>query len=293
MRWKLSLGDRMFNAFSIGLVWIVVFATLYPFLYVFSSSISSPSAVMQNKVFFLPVGFSLEAYKMIFAYDSVTIGYLNTIIYTVGGTVINMLLTSTMAYPLSRKSLVFRKFFMIVVTITLIVNGGMIPTYLVVQGLGLLDTRWALLLPAAISTWNLILLKTFFENIPKEMEEAAMIDGASYTQILVRVILPLSLPAIATISLFYAVTHWNSFFPALIYLRSEELYPIQLFLRSIVLLGQTTDIMADSSLSAEEMLMTESLKYATIVIVALPIIMVYPFIQKYFVKGIMIGSLKG
>jgi putative aldouronate transport system permease protein len=288
-----SWGDRFFSMVSLILVWIVVVATLYPFLYVLSSSISEPLSVLQNKVFLWPIGFNLKAYATIFSYPELRTGYMNTFIYTVAGTAINMLITSLMAYPLSRKNLVFRKYFMVMITFTLVFSGGMIPTFLIVKSLGMVDTRWALLIPGAVSAWNVFLMKTFFENLPKEMEEAATIDGASSMNILFRIILPLSKPAFVTIALFYAVGHWNSYFPAMIYLTDETLYPVQLFLRKIVLLGQTADIMDQQGLGTEKLIMAESLKYATIIIVALPIIMVYPFIQKYFEKGAMIGSLKG
>lgn len=288
-----SWGDRIFANVSRILVWFVVIVTLYPFVYVFSSSISDPTAVLKNQIFLWPIGFSLKAYKTILSYPELRIGYVNTIFYTVVGTAINMLLTCLMAYPLSRKNLVFRKPFMIMITFTLVFSGGLIPTFLIVKSLGMVDTYWALLIPGAVSTWNVILMKTFFENLPKELEEAATIDGASSMQILLRILLPLSKPAFVTIALFYAVGHWNSYFPAMIYLQSEHLYPVQLFLRKIVLLGQTADITGEQGMSTETILMAESLKYATIMIVALPIILVYPFIQKYFVKGAMIGSLKG
>jgi len=284
-----SLGDRIFSFVSLILVCFIVIVTLYPFVYVFSSSISDPTAVFKNKIYLWPIGFSLKAYRTILSYPELRSGYVNTVLYTVAGTAINMLLTSLMAYPLSRRNLVFRKSFMIMITFTLVFSGGLIPTFLIVKSLGMVDTYWALLIPGAVSTWNVILMKTFFENLPKELEEAATIDGASSMHILFRIIVPLSAPAFATIALFYAVGHWNSYFPAMIYLQNEHLFPVQLFLRKIVLLGQTAEITE----RADTILMAESLKYATIMIVALPIILVYPFLQKYFVKGAMIGSLKG
>jgi putative aldouronate transport system permease protein len=293
MRIKATLDDRMFRTVSVILVWFVVIITLYPFLFVLSSSISDPKAVMQNKIVLFPEGFSLAAYKKVFAYPLLKTGYMNTIFYTVVGTALNMLFTALMAYPLSRKSLVAHKYFMFIVTFTLLFSGGIIPTYLVVKGMGLIDTRWALIIPTLISTWNLILLKSFFENIPKELEEAATIDGCSQLQILFKIIIPLSVPAMATLSLFYAVTHWNAFFDAILYLSNQNLFPIQIFLRNIVIDSQTADMLEGSAKSVDDLILTESVKYATIMAVAMPIIVVYPFIQKYFVKGIMIGSLKG
>jgi putative aldouronate transport system permease protein len=293
MKIRATLDDRIFRTVSVILVWFVVIITLYPFLFVLSSSISEPKAVMQNKIVLFPVGFSLAAYMKVFAYPLLKTGYMNTIFYTVVGTALNMLFTALMAYPLSRKSLVAHKYFMYIVTFTLLFSGGIIPTYLVVKGMGLIDTRWALIIPTLISTWNLILLKSFFENIPKELEEAATIDGCSQLQILFRIIIPLSVPAMATLSLFYAVTHWNAFFDAILYLSNQSLFPIQIFLRNIVIDSQTADMLEGSAKSIDDLILTESVKYATIMAVAMPIIVVYPFIQKYFVKGIMIGSLKG
>jgi putative aldouronate transport system permease protein len=266
---------------------------LYPFLFVLSSSISDPKAVMQNKIVLFPKGFSLAAYTKVFAYPLLKTGYMNTIFYTVAGTALNMVFTTLMAYPLSRKSLVAHKYFMFIVTFTLLFSGGIIPTYLVVKGMGLIDTRWALIIPSLISAWNLILLKSFFETIPKELEEAATIDGCSQLQILLKIIIPLSVPAMATLSLFYAVSHWNAFFDAILYLSNQQLFPIQIFLRNIVIDSQTAEILEGSAKSVDDLILTESVKYATIMAVAMPIILVYPFIQKYFVKGIMIGSLKG
>ncbi|NHN29865.1 carbohydrate ABC transporter permease [Paenibacillus agricola] len=293
MRIRATLDDRIFRTVSIILVWFVVIITLYPFLFVLSSSISDPKAVMQNKIVLFPVGFSFAAYMKVFAYPMLKTGYMNTIFYTVIGTVLNMLFTALMAYPLSRKSLIAHKYFMFIVTFTLLFSGGIIPTYLVVKEMGLIDTRWALIIPTLISTWNLILLKSFFENIPKELEEAATIDGCSQLQILFKIIIPLSVPAMATLSLFYAVTHWNAFFDAILYLSNQNLHPIQIFLRNIVIDSQTAEILEGSAKSVDDLILTESVKYATIMAVAMPIIVVYPFIQKHFVKGIMIGSLKG
>jgi putative aldouronate transport system permease protein len=293
MRIRDTLNDRIFRTVSVILVWFVVIITLYPFLFVLSSSISDPKAVMQNKIVLFPEGFSLAAYTKVFAYPLLKTGYMNTIFYTVAGTALNMVFTALMAYPLSRKSLVAHKYFMFIVTFTLLFSGGIIPTYLVVKGMGLIDTRWALIIPSLISAWNLILLKSFFENIPKELEEAATIDGCSQLQILFKIIIPLSVPAMATLSLFYAVNHWNAFFDAILYLSNQNLYPIQIFLRNIVINSQTAEILEGSAKSVDDLILTESVKYATIMAVTIPIILVYPFLQKYFVKGIMVGSLKG
>ncbi len=289
---KLTWDDFIFKISALIIVWVALILTLYPFIYVFSSSISSPVAVMQNKVFIWPVGFNLTAYKKLIEYPMVLKGYYNTILYTVTGTFINMLLTVMTAYPLARKSLVGRKGFVFLITFTLLFNGGLIPTYLVVRSLGMVNTRWAMIIPNAMVTWNVLLMKTFFESMPNSLIEAAIVEGSTEMQTLYKIVLPLSKPAIATISLFYAVRHWNSFFPALIYLNNKDYYPIQLFLRQIVLESQTADVLGQIT-RVEDLMLTESLKYATIMIVTIPILIVYPFIQKYFVKGIMVGSVKG
>ncbi|MDB5083335.1 MAG: Carbohydrate transporter permease [Bacilli bacterium] len=292
MRIRMGWDDIAFKTCSIIIVWVVVIATLYPFLYVFSSSISNPVAVLQNKVWLWPVGFSTEAYKELLSYPPIKVGYENTLFYTIVGTAMNITLSSLMAYSLSRKNLIFRNFFILVVTFTLLFSGGLIPTYLVVKNVGLINTRWSLIIPTLISAWNLFLLKTFFENIPKELEEAAVMDGCSDLQTFYRIIVPLSMPAITTITLFYAVGHWNSYFNALIYLNDPNLFPIQIFLRDIVIGSQSTAAV-DTVTSVNSSIMTESLKYTTIMIVSIPIILVYPFIQRHFVNGIMIGSVKG
>ncbi|TVY07180.1 carbohydrate ABC transporter permease [Paenibacillus cremeus] len=293
MHTRISRDDKLFIAVSVTLVFIVVAATLYPFLYVFSSSISDPLAVLQNKVWLWPVGFSLAAYQKLLLYPQIGIGYMNTLFYTTVGTAVNIVLSAMMGYSLSRKTLVFRNFFIILVTFTLMFSGGLIPTFLIVKNLGLLDTRWALILPTAISAWNLLLLKTFFENIPKELEEAAIIDGCTDMQVLYRIMVPLSMPALATITLFYAVGHWNSYFNALIYLNDPQRFPIQIFLRNIVIGSQTSGAVDTTGTSVDNSIMTESLKYTMIMIVSTPIIIVYPFIQRHFVSGIMVGSVKG
>ena len=288
-----SVGDKIYTFVCRAFIWFVVVVTLYPFIYVLSCSISEPISVMQNKVILFPVGFSVDVYKKILAYPPFTQGYLNTIFYAVFGTMINMAFTTLMAYPLSRSNLFARKYFMFIISITLLFSGGIIPTYLVVNSLGLIDTRWAMLLPGAISTWNLILMRTFFQSIPDEMVEAAKIDGATEMQTFWHIMLPLSQAALATITLYYAVGHWNAYFSALIYLNKPSLQPIQVFLRNIIAAAQTADLIDYTSVSANDLLMGEAIKYATIVVVATPIIVAYPFIQKYFVQGVMIGSLKG
>lgn len=288
-----SIDDKLVKISGYAIVIFMVAVTLYPFIYVFSSSISSPYAVLQNKVTLIPVGFDLTAYKKVIAYEMVWIGYRNTIFYTLAGMVFNMVATALMAYPLSRKGLPGKTFILLAIVLTMVFKPGLIPKYLVVRQLGMIDTVWSLLLPTLITTTNLMILKTFFQNIPESLVESAYIDGASELRILTKIIAPLSTPAIASVSLFYAVKHWNSYFEALIYINNDRLQPIQLFLRKIVLESQTLSIIGDSTgASVEQVILTESIKYATIVIVSLPIILVYPFIQKFFHKGVMIGAIK-
>lgn len=293
MKTRLSWSDMVYKTVALMIVWTVVVACLYPFLFVFSSSISDPFMVNQNKIFLWPRGFSLEAYSIVFQYPMLQTAYVNTLFYTLVGTFCNMLLTATTAYPLSKKNLFGRNYFLMMIVATMLFSGGMIPLYLIVKGLYLLDTRWAIIIPSVINTFNMILLKTFFESIPKELEEAAVIDGCSQWKLLFRIIIPLSMPAIATISLFYGVGHWNAFFDAMIYLSDSKLFPVQIFLRDIVIAGQTTEMVDRINVSVSRQILTQSLVYATIMVVAMPILIVYPFIQKYFVKGVMIGSLKG
>lgn len=279
----------------ISLFFLLV-VTLYPVLHVASVSLSSPSAFERGLVTFYPVEFTLESYKLIWEAGTVPRAYLNTIFYTILGTTINLIMTASMAYPLSRERLPFRSFYNKIVIITMFFSGGLIPEFLLVQNLKMYNTIWALVLPGAISTWNLIIMRTFFQSIPIELEESAYLDGANELIIFIRIILPLSKASIATIGLFYAVSHWNSWFSALIYLKDSNKYPLQLILRDIIMQGQMAQELAaqgDLSLLEKQTTNVESIKYATLFASILPMMVVYPFIQKYFVKGVMIGSLKG
>ena len=290
-----SRGERIFyfcNDF------ILVFALLivaYPIIYIFSASFSSPSAVIAGRVFLWPVEFSLAGYEAVFRESRVWSGYLNTIIYTVLGTTVNMFLSILCAYPLSRKDFAGRNFLMFFVTFTMIFSGGMLPTYLVVQQLGLLNTRWAMILPPAISAWNVIIMRTFYQStISDELLEAAFLDGCDNFRFLWQIVLPLSKSITVVMILFYSVAHWNAFFNALIYLHDRDLFPLQIVLREILIQGQiSAEAMVDPELAARQQGLAELLKYSLIIVASLPIWCVYPFVQKYFVKGVMIGSLKG
>jgi putative aldouronate transport system permease protein len=291
-----STSRKVFEVFNVFILVLLSIIMLYPFLYVLTASLSSNASVLAGRVGIIPDDFNLEAYKAVFHYSLVWTSYRNTIFYTVLGTAINLLMTILGAYPLSRKDFYGRGLFTFFIAVTMFFGGGLIPTFLTVKGFGLYNTFWALLLPGAISTTSMIIMRTFFQNVPNALEEAAIIDGASDFQILVRVILPLSLPSITTIGMFYAVGHWNSWFSAMIYLRDREKYPLQLILRQIVLQNQVNELLSQeygTTIEEANSLISETVKYAVIMVAVIPILCVYPFIQKHFVKGVMIGALKG
>jgi putative aldouronate transport system permease protein len=267
---------------------------LYPFLFVLAASLSSNEAVMRGMVGIIPQGLNFNAYNAVLHYPYIWSGYRNTIMYTVCGTAVNLILTVIGAYALSRNKSQFygKSLFTFIITLTMFFGGGLIPTYLVIRSYGMLNTFWVMIIPGAISTWNMIVMRTFFQNIPAELEEAAIIDGCNDIGVLVRIILPLSTASLMTIGMFYAVGHWNSWFNALIYLRDYNLFPLQLWLRTIVLQSQITDV---ASMATEQLenAVSDTIKYATIIVAVVPILCVYPFVQKYFVKGVMVGSIKG
>lgn len=269
---------------------------LYPFLFVLAASLSSATYVSRGMVGIIPQGFNTRAYEEVFKYQNIWTGYRNTILYTVCGTALNLFLTICGAYPLSRKQFFGRSVFTFFIAVTMFFSGGLIPTFLVMRSYKLLNTFWAVILPGAVSTWNMIIMRTFFQNLPSELEEAAVIDGCSDIGVLTRIVIPLSTASIMTIGMFYAVGHWNAWFDAFIYLQDHARYPIQLWLRIIVLQNQMHDISNLQSGAVDagaENLISDTIKYAVIVVAAAPILCVYPFIQKYFVKGVMVGSLKG
>lgn len=289
---KKSLGERIFDAANYTLLILLCIVTLYPFLFVLFASLSDPGAVYASGGILLwPKGFSLGAYGLVFDNPLIFTGYLNTIIYVVAGTAINVFMTSLAAYGLSRKWLYGRNTMMFLIVFTMYFSGGLIPTFLVVKQLGLLDTRWAMIIPNAVSAWNIIIMRTYFQGIPDSMEESAKIDGATDFTVLFRIILPLSIPVVSVMVLFYAVGHWNAWFNALIYLRDRGFYPLQMILREILVQNTVQDMMT----SLEEMdkePMAANVKYATIIVATVPILCVYPFLQRYFVQGIMIGAIK-
>ena len=288
-----SSGDRFFQIFVNTLITIILIIIIYPLVFVISASFSDPLYLLQGKVSLLPKGFTLESYSKIINFNDVWMGYKNTIIYVTVGTLINLIMTTLGAYPLSRKDFFGRNIITALLVFTMFFSGGMIPTYLVVKSLGLTNTMWAMVLPSAISVYNLIIMRTFFQSIPYELQESATIDGASDFQILARIVLPLSKPILAVMTLFYAVTHWNAFFDALIYLTNRNKYPLQLILREILIQDDVAGAEGLDDDAIQQAMSVEGMKYAVIIIANLPILCLYPFLQRYFVQGVMIGSLKG
>lgn len=285
-------GSRLFDTLNITLLVLFALSTVLPFIHVVSSSLADPTETLSRDFMLFPTRFTLDAYRFIFSTDRIIVSLMVTVFLTVTGTLVNLMMSALMAYPLSRRDLIGRKPVMMLVTFTLLFSGGMIPSYLIVKGVGLLDSLWSLIIPSAISTFNLIILKNFFQQMPEGIEESAKIDGANDLRILVSIILPLSLPAMATLGLFYAVGHWNTFMSAILYIRDSEKWPIQVLLRSFVLLsqGQLND---SSNLDQEILLPPETVKMAVITVATVPILCVYPFLQKHFAKGVMLGSVKG
>ncbi len=290
---QVTKGQKIFSYFNTVFMIGLILITIYPVLYVLFSSVSDPGKLMQHEgVLLAPQGFSLDAYKAVLQKKEIIIGYGNTIFYVLAGVTLNVMMTAFMAYGLSRSYLKYTKGLMIMVMVTMFFNGGMIPNYLLVRNLNLLDTRWAILLPTMISTYNLIVMKTSFMSIPDSLEEAARIDGASDVRIFFTIIMPLSKSIFAVMILFYGVEIWNSWFNAMLYLNNEKLYPLQLFLREILVQNETSDMVGSSGM-ADQASIQETVKYATVVVATLPILCVYPLIQKHFVTGVMIGAVKG
>ena len=286
-----SKGEKVFYMFNYLILGLFAAATLYPFIYVLSASMSSGLAVTTGRVWFFPVEINFEAYKSVFKEKGIWLAYGNTIYYTVVGTFVNLVLTVCGAYALSKRRLMGRKFINIMLAFTLLFSAGMIPTYLNLQDLGLLNTRLAIIIAGGISTFYVVIMRTFFQALPEELEEAAKIDGAGDITYLMKIVLPLSKPALAAIGLFYAVGRWNSYFWAMVILRDENKLPLQVLLTKLVVQMRRSEAMlAQMELTSQ---VSETIIYATIVVAIIPIIAVYPFIQKYFVQGVMIGTLKG
>lgn len=291
--WKRrTAGDVTFSVVTYVFIILVLIVTLYPFLYIISSSISDAGAVARAEVWLLPKGpLNVDAYQRVLSDPMLLTSYGNTLWYVAVGTIVNLVMTTTLAYPLARTGFKGKRILMMGIVFTMYFSGGMVPSYILVKNLGLIDNRWALIIPVAISTYNLIVTRSFFEGIPDTIHEAATIDGAGEFRIFSQIILPLSKPILATMVLFYAVSHWNSYFNAMLYLNKEEFYPLQLFLRRILIQYEASEMMTDVMNNRDSVSMT--IRYAAIVISTLPIMCVYPFLQKYFVKGVMVGAIKG
>ncbi|MCK9253290.1 MAG: carbohydrate ABC transporter permease [Clostridiaceae bacterium] len=293
MQIKRSLGEFLFDHANVLFLLGLMLVTLYPLVHVLFASVSAPSRLISHQgLLLLPLGFELGSYGLVFKNPMIVRGYLNTMIIVLAGTTTNLVMTSLGAYVLSRRDVLWKKLMMMVIVFTMFFSGGIIPTYLLVRNLEMTNTLYALFIPTAISTYNLIIMRTAFMGVPYSLEESARIDGAKDFTILFRIMIPLSLPVIAVMVLFYGVGHWNSWFSAMIYLRKRELYPLQLILREILISSDTTQMMTDVGGMDKEPV-GQTVKYATIIVATLPVLSIYPFLQKYFVKGIMIGALKG
>ncbi|WP_027629211.1 carbohydrate ABC transporter permease [Ruminiclostridium cellobioparum] len=285
--------EKIFDLFNVLLLGVLSLVFLYPIVYVVFASFSDPAQLVKHTgVLLAPQGFSLSGYEMVWSNPNIGKGYINTIFYVIVGTAVNLLLTSMGAYVLSRKGFYLRRILTMGVVFTMYFSGGLIPFYLTVKGFGLYDSRLALVLPVAINTWNLIVMRTSMAQIPDSLEDAAKIDGANDFGILFRIFIPVIKSTMAVIILFYAVQHWNSWFNAMIFLRERGKYPLQLFLREILLSGSMMDVTAAGGEDVNNALTLSLLKYCTIVVSTLPILFIYPFLQKYFAKGVMIGSVK-
>ena len=290
-----TLGSRIFDVLNYLIVTLIALTTLFPFIYIISASFATEYEITTRPMFIIPQDVTLNAYKFIFSSNKILQGFRNSIFITVCGTAINLFFTVTMAYALSKKRLRGRNFFLNMVIISMFFSGGMIPGYIIIANvLNLKNTFWAVLLPGAISSYNLMIVKNFFQGIPQELEESAAIDGSTDIGILWKIVLPLSLPVLATFGLFYAVGHWNAYFGAMIYMTgAKEKWPLQVLLRELIILanGSAGDItnMDPEFIQPPE----QSVKMAVIVVSTVPIMCVYPFLQKYFVKGVMVGALKG
>jgi putative aldouronate transport system permease protein len=285
-------SSRLFDVLNYTLLATFALLTLLPFLHVLVGSFASTESLLRSNFLLIPTEITLDAYRFVFSTGTLFRSLAVTVYITVVGTLINIIFTSLTAYPLARRTLMGRKSIMLMIIFSMLFSGGMIPTYLVVKAMGMLNTYWALFIPSAISAFNLIVLKNFFQQLPDGLEESAKMDGANDLGILIRIVLPLSMPAIATFSLFYAVGHWNTFFSAVLYLNDTEKWPVQVLLRQIVILSQG-GIGDHTQFDDSVIIPPQSLKMAVIVISTVPILIVYPFLQKHFDKGVLLGSVKG
>ncbi|WP_337913965.1 carbohydrate ABC transporter permease [Cohnella zeiphila] len=293
MKKEAGLGSRAFDVIVYTIIVCLMAVTLYPLLYVLFASFSDAGQFVAHRGFlWRPVGLSLSAFDSVLRNPGILLGYRNTLFIVVAGVALNLIVTALGAYVLSRKNVLWNNVFMFMIVFTMFFQGGLVPLYLVVKGVGLLDSLWSTIIPFAVSTFNLIIMRTAFQGIPDSLEESAKIDGASHGTILTRIVLPLSMPVIAVMILYYAVDKWNGWFYASVFIRSRELFPLQLVLREI-LIANATDSMSAGAAAGDRFQLGETIKYATIVVATAPILCVYPFVQRFFVKGVMVGSLKG
>ncbi|MCU6795065.1 carbohydrate ABC transporter permease [Paenibacillus sp. WQ 127069] len=292
MNVRKNWGEHTFDLFNIVMMLLLMLITLYPFLYIVFASLSNPADLLQHRgLLFRPAGFNLESYRLVLNNPLIAIGYGNTLIYVIVGTALNIVLTAFAAYALSRKQVMLVGPITFFIVFTMFFSGGLIPTYLVIKNLHLFDTRWVMILPSAINTWNLLVMRTSFQEVPAALEESARIDGANDFTILMRVFIPVSLPIMAVMLLFYGVQHWNSYLDAMIYIRNRDYYPLQLVLQEI-LITTSTDTMTSGISDIDKGLLQETIKYATIIVATIPVLLMYPFLQRYFVKGVMLGAIK-
>lgn len=289
-----TLSERIFNIINIIIMLFLMIATIYPFWYVFCGSFSNGTLLMRHTgLLFLPMDFNFSAYEAVFKNKMIVTGFINTLIILVGGVSLNLVMTAIGAYVLSRKNVLWNNFFMKLITVTMFFSGGLVPTYLLIsKSLHMNNTLWALIIPAAINTYNLIIMRSSFYDIPDSLVESAQLDGANHATILLRIIVPLSKAIMAVMTLYYAVGHWNSWFNASIYLRDRGKYPLQLVLREILIQNSSMEL-GDGAEVSDKYYIGETIKYATIIVSTIPILLVYPFLQKYFVKGVMVGAVKG
>ena len=291
-----SVGDKVYLALTLIILTVMLIVVAFPLIYVISSSFSSPTAVGNGRVILLPVEPGIDGYRAVFSTPMIWRGYRNSLFYTVFGTLINLVMTMLAAYPLSRRDLKVRKFVNIMFSFCMIFGAGMIPSYLLVRDLKLLNTIWALLIPGAMSVYNVIIARTYIQtSVPHELYESASLDGCSDFRYLWQIVVPLSKPIIAVLTLWYAVGHWNSYFNAMIYLRDQSLAPLQIVLRNILIVDDmdSIEMMNDINRFLDKQYMKNLYQYSLIIVASAPVMMMYPFIQKYFVKGIMLGSIKG
>ncbi len=296
-RIRATRSDRIFDTVNILIMVAILIVIIYPLWFVVIASFSNSQLVTTGKVLILPKDFHLQAYRKVFSDNRIMTGYRNTILYTFAGTLLNVIFTMSLAYPLSRRDFVGRNFLMGIMSVTMFFSGGLIPTYLVYKQLGIVNTFWVMILPGLISVYNCILMRTFIQGLPYDLQEAAMIDGCGNIGILLKVVLPLCKPIIAVMVIYYGVSHWNSYFNALVYLSKKELKPLALILREILVTNTTTASDMESAGGAESQMemqrIAESIKYSVIIVSTFPMLCLYPFVQKYFAKGVMLGAIKG